>query len=110
MSIIKKVIELCSNLSIHETRCVSDKYSEIVFLNKEKDKWDKKISEIFGSPVKPAGTKPTKGDSKLAKKYGGIYANQTLFKKEVDDGIIIAMYWPWQDNAHTTLKIAQLEK
>ena len=38
-----------------------------------------------------------------------VKAGQTLFKKDFEGHSIIAMFWPWQDQAHTTLKIALLK-
>ncbi len=109
-NMLKKIIETCLMLSIHEKRDINDKYFELVFYNKEIDEWIKIFTNILGAAVKPANTKPTKENLRLTEDYGGIYGNQTLFKKEFDDAMIIAMFWPWQDNTHTTLKIALLKK
>ena len=106
----KEVIDRFSGLGIYEKRCIKNDYVEIVFFNNEITEWSKRVIEIFGSPLKPAGANPNKEDADLTKKHGGIYDNQTLFKKEFDDCIMIAMFWPWQDNKHTTLKIALLPK
>jgi len=67
---------------------------------------DKMFTEIFGKAVKPSGTKPTKEDSRLTENYGGVYANQILYKKEFNNTTIIAMFWPWQDSTHITVKLA----
>jgi len=103
---LKEIIEKCNTLAVREKRSVTDEYCELVFYSKDTDEWDKVFTEIFGKAVKPSGTKPTKEDLRLTENYGGIHANQTLYKKEADNTTIIAMFWPWQDNSNTTLKLA----
>ena len=107
---LKEVVERCSALSIYEERFFTDEYCERVFYSKDTKEWDEMFISIFDQPIKPAGIKPTKENLLLTESYGGIYSNQTLYKKEFDDVTAIAMFWPWQDGLHTTLKIAVLEK
>lgn len=107
---IKEIFEKCSKLNIYEERTVSSDYLELVFYTKETDQWNKLMVDILGEVVKPAGKKPTPADSELAKEYGGVYDNQTLFKKDFDEGTVLAMFWPWQDSVRTTLKLAFIKK
>lgn len=107
---LKEIVEKCSKLGVDEQRCVSDEYAELVFFNKEIEQWHKILIDALGPAIKPPGAQPTEEDLRLTKDYGGIHDNQTLFKKEFDDSIAIAMLWPWQDETHTTLKIALLKK
>jgi len=107
---LKEIMERCNGLDIDEQRSSSDDYNEVVFYNKDMDGWSGIFSEILGSAIKPAGKKPDKEALSLTEGYGGICDNQTLFKKDFDDYFIIAMFWPWQDNSHTTLKIVLLKK
>jgi hypothetical protein len=107
---IKDIMERCSKLDISEQRSMSDDYSELVFFNKELEEWDKAFKEMFGPAKKPAGTEPSEEDQAITEEYGGIFENQTLFKKDLDDSVMIAMFWPWQDGVHTTLKIASIKK
>lgn len=108
--ILKEVVEKCSKLGVDEKRCVSDEYVELVFFNKEIAEWSKIFIDVLGPAIKPPGAQPTEEDLRLTKDYGGIHDNQALFKKEFGDSIAIAMFWPWQDQIHTTLKIALLKK
>ena len=39
---------------------------------------------------------------------GALVAN--IFKKDFADLSVIAMFWPWSDGTHTTLKVALLKK
>ena len=107
---LKEIIKKCGTLRIYEERCVTDEFYEIVFSNEDTDEWNKRFADIFGHAIKPAGIQPTKDDQYLTKDYGGIWLEQTLFRREFDDGTVIAMFWPWQDGIHTTLKMALLKK
>jgi len=107
---LKEIIEKCSKLSVYEQRYITGDYDELVFYNREIDKWNKIFTAVLGPPIKPAGVEPTKDDLRLTRDYGGIDDNQTLFKKEFDDVTVIAMFWPWGDDIHTTLKIIFLKR
>lgn len=106
---LKEILARCSKLSVYEQRHRTDVYNELVFYNEDLDEWSKILTAVLGPPIKPPGAKPAKDDLRLSKDYGGIDINQTLFKKEFDDATVIAMFWPWQDNIHTTLKIILLK-
>jgi len=108
--VLKEIIERCSELKVCEKRQISDAYSELVFYSKDLEQWNEVFAGIFGPAAKPAGVKPAKVDARLTEAYGGIFANQTLFKKEEDAVVAIAMLWPWQDGAHVTLKMALVQK
>ena len=107
---LEEISERYKNLNICEKRAETAEYCELVFYNKETDDWNKVIASSFGPSIKSAKVKPTKQDVLLTEEFGGICDNQTLFKKEADGAVAIAMFWPWQDDVHTTLKIALLKK
>ena len=107
---LKEIMERCRMLGVDQQRHRSDAYHELVFYQAEIDQWTKIFSGIFGPAVKPEGAKPTKALLHLTRDYGGIWPGQTLFKKDFDDVTVIAMFWPWQDGIHATLKMALLEK
>ena len=102
---LKEIIERCNELRVAEKRQITDEYGELVFYSEDEEKWSEILSDILGSAIKPAGIKPTKYDINLTNAYGGIRKNQTLFRREDDKSIVIAMFWPWGDGDHTTLKI-----
>lgn len=106
----REIIEKCSMLNVHQQRYISDDFSEIVFYTREIDTWNKLLTDIFGPAVKPVGVKSTKDILRLTKNYGGVYENQTLFKKKFGNTNLIAMFWPWQDGIHTTLRINIVKK
>lgn len=103
---LKDIIEKCKELTIYEERFVTEDYYEIVFYTKDTEEWIKMFAELLGPIAKAVKVAPSDEDAKLTKKYGGVRENQTLFKKQVDNTIILAMFWPWQDEVRTTLKVA----
>ena len=107
---IKEVIEKCKTLNVYEERFVADNYYEIVFYTKDNDQWLKLFTELLGPVKKAVGIAPSQEDAELTKKYGGVRENQTLFTKEAGNTIVAAMFWPWQDEVRTTLKIAFIAK
>jgi len=60
--------------------------------------------------VKPAGQKTTPQDFALTVNYGEVNDNQTLFYKAFEEKSIIAIFWPWKDMMHVTLKIICLKE
>lgn len=107
---LKQIIDKYGMRNVCEVRRITDDYAELVFYNRKLDRWNKILGDILGPPKKPAGREPSEDDRHLTKDYGGIWVNQTLFRKEFGDFTIMAMYWPWQDDIHTTLKMAQFRK
>ncbi len=107
---LKEIIEKCGTLSIYEKRRNSDDFYELVFYNKDIDEWNRIFADILGNPIKRAGIEPTTDAQNLTRNYGGTWLNQTVFKKDFDDVTVLAMFWPWQDGIHTTLKMALLKK
>ena len=107
---LKEIINCCSEFTIREKRCVTDEFIELVFPNEEIAEWQRVLTAFLGPPIKPEGQEPSEKDLELTAKTGGIRVGQTLYENEFEDGIIIAKFWPWQDNAHTTLRMALLVK
>jgi len=107
---LREIINQCHGLAIHEVRCDQDDYFEAVILNDEMDKWDKILTTILGPARKPKGVVPNSKDLDLTKASGGIRVNQTLFERGFGNYTIIAKFWPWDDNLHTTLKMALLSR
>lgn len=105
---LKEIIGRCHGLAVHEVRCDQDDYYEVVISNNEIDEWDKILTTILGPARKPKGVNPNSEDLELTKASGGIRVNQTLFERKFGDYIIVAKFWPWDDNVYTTLKMALL--
>jgi hypothetical protein len=107
--VLKEIVNKGAALRVYEKRCVSDTYCELVIHNEEVSAWEKILTDCLGPAVKPVRARPSREDAHLTKAFGGIRADQTLFKKVLSDATAIAMFWPWQDDDHTTIKIALLK-
>jgi hypothetical protein len=107
---LQEIIDCCSDLKITEKRCISDDFIELVFHNEEVEEWQRILTAFLGAPSKPEGREPTSKNLERTAKTGGIRIEQTLFEKEFENGSIIAKFWPWKDNLHTTLRMALLAK
>ena len=107
---LKDIIDKCRHLRIYENRCATDDFIELVFHNEDLSEWYGNVSGLLGEPRKAEGREPTEKDLKLTARTGGIRFEQTLFEKEFERGTVIAKFWPWKDNQHTTLRMALLLK
>jgi len=108
--------ELCN--SINEVRLSTDEYEEMVILSKDMLDWGTMLTEKLGPPLVSAEKIVIEGSAKkeyLAKRdvalkhansFGGISKGQTLYHGTFDLTEILILLWPWQDNAHVTLKKA----
>ena len=105
MATISEILKKCDQLKVEEKRVSSSGYIEQVIFLDEIDQWNKVLTGVLGSVVKPAGQKTTPQHFALTVNFGGLFDNQTLFYKKFEDKIIIAMLWPWKNNIHVTLKI-----
>ena len=103
--VLKEIAEKCGALGVDQERRITEEQVDLVFLNEDTDQWNKLFSDIFGNAAKTAGKEPTEEDQRLTEAYGGIRKEQTLFKKQSNGKTVIAMFWPWQDGIHTTLKM-----
>lgn len=56
------------------------------------------VEEYFGKPYKPAGESAFLKNifDSFIRAVGGIHKDQTLFKKDIDNGVILyCAFWPW---------------
>ena len=102
---LSEIIERSKSLKIYEEREVSDDEIELVIFNEEQSQWNVILVDLLGPALKPEGVAPDKDVEKLTKDRGGIAKNQTLYKKDSDGLVVLAMLWPWGNQMHTTLKI-----
>ncbi|MFH1062265.1 MAG: hypothetical protein V1747_05175 [Candidatus Omnitrophota bacterium] len=106
----KDIIKKLDKLEIYQQRRVADNYAEIVIFNKQIFLCAEIMEQLFGAPVSSAGIKPTAEDIEFTKDFGGIFDEQTLYKKDFDRTRVLVMFWPWQDGEHITLKVICLNK
>ncbi len=107
---LREIIDCCSEFKITEKRCISEDFIELVFHNEEIVEWHRVLTAFLGDPSKPEGQEPSAKDLETTANTGGIRLEQTLFEKEFENGSIIAKFWPWRDDVHTTLRMALLVK
>jgi hypothetical protein len=107
---IKEITEKCLDIGVYEKREAGEAYSEFVVANDKLDAFKEVLNTFLGDPVKEPQVKPSKEDLKITNEFGGICKDQTLFKKDSEDSTVIAMFWPWQNNMQTTVKIIQIKK
>lgn len=103
---IADILRKCVDLPVVQERARRDNYAELVFPTKDTGKWAEALKVFFGEAAKPAGENPTKDQEKLTDEFGGVKKGQTLFCKPCEDKFMIAMFWPWGNGEHTTLKLA----
>jgi len=101
---LKEITQKCETLDVYEKRCIDENQVELVFFTKDTQAWNLALTDILGPPAKSQGARPTESDLEITKSYGGICANQTLFTKTHENTTLIAMFWPWGNGSHTTLK------
>lgn len=65
------------------------------------------LEKFFGRPAWPSKNRMSLQMRKTLDSYGGIMAGQTLYYWAKGPEILLAMLWPWQDGAHTTLKLVK---
>lgn len=107
---LHEIIDCCGHLDVFEKRMDQEDFFELVFFNKDVDEWSRVLTAFLGTPSKPSGIEPSDKNLEMTKGTGSIRIEQTLFEKAFESGVIIAKFWPWKDNVHTTLRIALLEK
>jgi hypothetical protein len=104
---LEKIMKKISQLDIYEKRNASEKYCEIVFFSKDKEKWNTVFSELLGDAIKPESIPPSGEHEKMAEQYGGIRKEQVLYNRVFEKTSIMAMFWPWGNGTHITVKIAK---
>ncbi|MBN1595130.1 hypothetical protein JW933_04305 [candidate division FCPU426 bacterium] len=107
---LTEILALCRSLKIVEEREVASDHINLVLLTEDLRQWSECLALSLGPALKAAGAKPSSEAKKIAQNFGGIRNEQTLFIKNFDDFSVVAMFWPWQDNKHTTLKIFKTVK
>lgn len=105
MVTISEIIKQCGPLKIEEERVSSIDYDERVIMVDEIDQWSKGLTNVLDPALKPAGRKTTPQDFALTVHYGGLFDDQTLFYKKLEEQSVIATFWPWKNKIHVTLKI-----
>ncbi|MDD5668792.1 MAG: hypothetical protein PHE58_02000 [Candidatus Omnitrophica bacterium] len=89
-------------------RTDEETYFEAVFENKYLEQVSSVLNLMLGLPAWPSTTKLSRETNEAIKNFGGLRDNQTLYLLRESSYSYFAMFWPWQDGAHTTLKMGQI--
>ncbi len=106
---LERIEKKLGELAVSKQRKRTDNYSELVFFNKDLKKWDRALTGILGPPMKSKWKKPDENLTVITRGFGGIRVGQTLYFKEFEDCKVLAMFWPWKDKTHTTLKLSMIK-
>ena len=90
-----------------EIRKEADGYFELVISTRHLTHLYPILENYYGVPFKPPGLAPSQEARDVARNYGGIYTQQTLYylkRGEISD---CAMIWPWNDGQRATVKMAR---
>lgn len=102
--------EQVKNFRLTALRSEEETYFEAVIQNELVQELAGKLKVYLGAAVFTGGEKLADNVKKIINQFGGINPGQTLYLLQENDTVILAMFWPWQDRLHTTLKMALLTK
>lgn len=105
LAVVQRLLAL-ESVSKHETRFENE--VALVAPTSEREAIDAIVEEFMPPAVKPAGS-PVSLDfdgKDLLEAMGGVRGNQTLYVKELGDGLrVYVAYWPWGNGKRFTIKI-----
>ena len=88
-----------------EVRAQEVDYCEVVVDQKDMPQVIRLLEGYFGQAFKPAGVKASAEAMKHSEPYGGIQINQTIYCRQGDKALELALLWPWGSGQATTIKI-----
>lgn len=102
---LTEVFAQLKGLEIFEERSATDELVDVVFETKNVSAWQERLESILGPALKPAGAKSNSQANQLAKPFGGIRPEQSLYYKPFGDYAVMAMFWPWQNGRCVSCKM-----
>lgn len=99
------ILEQIKPLEVREERSRTENYYEAVVFNRDLDQWSAQLEVHLGPAAKPAGQNPSHEVKVLTEGFGGIRKEQIFFYKAFETFAVVAMFWPWGDKQHSTLKM-----
>ena len=103
--------EKVKNVGMEEIRKDSHNYFEaVIFKDKIKDLTGV-LNDFFGppTPIWFLNDKSSYKIDEILKSFGSIRKGQTIYLRDSEGFIVIAMLWPWNDGRHTTVKVIKKE-
>lgn len=107
---LKQLVSKLGELRVCQKRVSSPVYEEWVIFAEDMGRWEHLCSELLGPATKPKGEKTSPLAFALTVDFGGINDDQVLYHKESGEMSVIALFWPWQNGVHVTLKLACFKK
>lgn len=92
------------SIPLDALRMENDNFIEVVVLKKDIGSLKARMDELFGQPLWPSDNKLSTAVHEVIKNFGGIMVGQTLYYSKQQDCALFAMFWPWSDGEHTTVK------
>jgi hypothetical protein len=102
---LTEVFEKLQGLEVYEKRTVTDDLVDVVFENQQAAAWHEKMASILGPALKPPGAASNSQANQLAKNFGGIRPEQTMYYKPFGEYAVLAMFWPWGNGKSTSCKM-----
>jgi len=94
-------------IKIEESRAQTEEYFEAVIATDSLAPLHQILTSYFGPALKPEGCSPSGEANRLAKPYGGIRKDQTMYFRRDEEHCEYAFLWPWGSGTRITLKIVQ---
>lgn len=104
------VMNSCSELKKSEVRNIDEESADFVVANETLSLWQQKFNDLLGTPIKQPHESAKFEAKAISKPFGGIQKDQTLYARQFTDHCIITMFWPWQNNKFTTIKVFSISK
>lgn len=102
-----ELVQALKKLPFDEIRKEYEGYFEFVVSVADLGRVYPLFEGYYGAPFKPPGLPASPKAQSLAKNYGGIQTQQTLYYVPRGGVSDCAMIWPWNDAKRATIKIAR---
>jgi hypothetical protein len=88
-------------------RTESDAYFEVVFLKNKLGEYTAALDGVFGKILWPSDNPIAPDVKAVIAQYGSVMPGQTLYAAQEGSHVLFAMFWPWGDREHITLKMGE---
>ena len=101
---LKKQVQ---GVNFGEIRVDAENCFEAVTTNEDMGTLTALMEKFLGPPAFPSAAPLSSAMQTTIKNYGGISDGQTLYYLSQGNSAVFAMFWPWGDKTHVTLKLVQ---
>ena len=96
------------NLAFGEIRVNTDNCFEAVTTANDMAALTSFMEKFLGQPVFPSAAPLSAAIQTATQRYGGVNDGQILYYLSHGTSVVFAMFWPWADKVHVTLKLVRL--